>query len=139
MNDVNGAYVAGTEVMPDQPSAARKTKTATRVTRIVSAAIRTTAAKMRSPRRLGRGEWMASARSGDSGEAVAVTVAPLDYGTDDGGYDDSTRTVVPAVPRSAAGRDLGDDRGGLVGQGLVERRRARGLGRGLLAGGGHHV
>jgi hypothetical protein len=48
---------------------------------------------MRSPRRLGRGALLDSVRSG---EAVAVTGAPLDYEADDSGYDGTRRPVVPA-------------------------------------------
>ena len=56
-NEVNGAYVSGTEVNPDHPSTARKTKTATRTPRIVNAASRVMAANVRSPRRLVVSAW----------------------------------------------------------------------------------
>jgi hypothetical protein len=73
-NEVNGAYVSGTEVNPDHPSMARKTKTATRTPRIVNAANRVMAANVRSPRRVVGGVVSGPAFSG---ETVAVTWAPV--------------------------------------------------------------
>src|SRR5580765_6574187 len=90
MNEVNGAYVAGTEVSPDQPSTARKTKTATSAARIVKAAERARAANVRSPRRLVVG---AVSEPAFSGETVAVTWCSLKGG----GYDGPVApTAVPA-------------------------------------------
>src|SRR4029079_14484618 len=137
MNDVNGAYVAGTDVNPDQPSIARKPKTATRAARIVKAARRTMAANVRSPRRLvgpGAPAWPGPVRSG---EAVAVTGAPCRGGATSG-YDDRD-AVVPARVWSAPGGDLRDDRRRLLRQRRGEGRRAGSVRSGLLALAGHHI
>src|SRR4029079_5191475 len=136
MNDVNGAYVAGTDVNPDQPSIARKTKTATRAARIVKAARRTMAANVRSPRRLvgpGAPAWPGPLRSG---EAVAVTGAPCRGGATSG-YD-GRDAVVPARVWSAPGGDLRDDRRRLLRQRRVAGGRARRVRRGALCARGPH-
>src|SRR3954454_13230050 len=102
---------------------------------MVKAASRTTAAKVRSPRRLvAPGLPVCPVRSG---EAVAVTGAPCRGGATRGcgGRD----AVVPARVWSSPSGDLRDDRSRFLGQRRVERRGAGGVGRGLLAIGGDDV
>ena len=94
VNEVNGAYVAGADVKPDQPTTARKTNTATRAARIVNAPVRVMAANVRSPRRL---DFGVASGPAFSGETVAVTRTPVVLGCEGAGTAAvSWATAVPA-------------------------------------------